>query len=291
MSKFTFLKVRIKFAAIIIAVISLCANFIAQPVSAIFSFDINVTDLHNLANQERKKAGIAPLKLDERLNAAAKAKAEHMTKYNYWDHYAPDGTSPWSFIKSNGYDYKTAGENLAEGFSYSSEVVAGWMNSPTHKANVLGDYTDVGYASLNSVILGEETTLVVAMYGDPKSDALITSATGSLVTVSTVVEKTDKNSVDVVPVLNTDNKPGLVKGIMASLPVSAYLSTSKDTKLIFMTIGVLILSIAIRFLLFKIHSRRGYDYIWFKKRPFFGSMILTASFLIATASSLGFVLL
>lgn len=291
MSKITFFRKVSKILLLSVVTISLCSTLFIQPVNAIYATDINVADLHLLANQEREKAGLAPLTLNAELSEAAQNKASHMIANNYWDHYAPDGTTPWSFIKASGYDYKTAGENLAEGFSYSSDVVAGWMNSPTHKANVLGDYADVGYASLIGVILGEETTLVVAMYGEPKSDASIASTTGSSVTVSTFVEKTYKNSVDVVSASNTDNKSGLVKGIMASLPVSAYISASKDTKLIFMAIGVLILSIAIRFLLFKIHSRRGYDYIWFRKRPIFGSMILLVSFFTAAISSLGFVLL
>jgi len=89
----------------------------------------------------------------------------HMITNNYWVHYAPDGTTPWLFIVSSGYQYKTAGENLAKGFDTSSGVVAGWMESPTHKANVLGDYTDVGFAVTNGILMGSETTLIVAMYG------------------------------------------------------------------------------------------------------------------------------
>lgn len=270
MSIFAFFSGRIKLLAMFIATISLCANFVTVPVGAAYALDVTTEDLHNLANQEREKAGLVSLNLNANLSEAAKAKAEHMMANNYWDHYAPDGTTPWSFIVASGYEYKVAGENLAKGFSYSSDVVNGWMNSPTHKANVLhGSYTDVGYAVLNGTILGEETTLVVAMYGVPKSDVAVAR--------SQAVTK--------------DSDPSQVKGVMSSLSVSAYISTSKDIKLLIMLIGVLVLFIAIRFLLFKTHSRRGYSYAWFKKRPIFGSVILLVSFLVATASSLGFALL
>jgi hypothetical protein len=301
MSKITFFRKVSKILLLSVVTISLCSTLFIQPVNAIYATDINVADLHLLANQEREKAGLASLTLNEQLNEAARNKANHMIANNYWDHYAPDGTTPWSFIKASGYDYKTAGENLAEGFSYSSDVVAGWMNSTTHKANVLKDsYADVGYAVLNGVLLGEKTTLVVAMYGTPKSYYVSPQAktSGSSVAVSMTVDETDENSgamvnsngsVDGITV--DTKKPGLVKGLMASLPVSVYVSTSKDMKLFIMTIGIIILLISIRFLLFSICNRRGVHYIWFRKRPVFGSMLLFVSFVIAMASSLGFAFL
>lgn len=302
MSKITFFRKVSKMLLLSIATISLCLAMFIQPVSAIYATDINVADLHSLANQEREKVGLALLSLSNQLSEAAQNKANHMIANDYWDHYAPDGTTPWSFIEDSGYDYKTAGENLAEGFSYSSDVVAGWMNSPTHKANVLKDsYVDVGYAVLNGTILGEKTTLVVAMYGTPKSYDVSSQAktVSSSVAVSMIVGESSENSgttlgnsngsVDGVVV--ETKKPGLVKGLMASLPVSAYLSTSKDMKLFIMTVGIIILFVSVRFLLFSICNRRGVHYIWLKKRPVSGSMLLFISFAFATASSLGFAFL
>lgn len=131
-----------------------------------YSISISVNELNNFSNQERSAVGLAPLSLNSQLNSAAYAKAQDMFADNYWAHIAPDGTEPWSFIINSGYDYTTAGENLAKNFSYSQGVVAGWMASEGHKANVLNaNYQDVGYAVVNGILLGEETTLVVAMYG------------------------------------------------------------------------------------------------------------------------------
>jgi hypothetical protein len=93
-------------------------------------------------------------------------KAAYMFEHNFWAHYAPDGTSPWYFIKNAGYEYEYAGENLAKGFSNSSDVVTAWMNSPTHRENVLSPkYQDIGFAVVEGKLLGEDTVLVVQMFG------------------------------------------------------------------------------------------------------------------------------
>jgi len=70
------------------------------------------------------------------------------------------------FIKSSGYTYALAGENLAKNFTDSGGVVNAWMASPTHRDNILkSGYRDVGFAIVNGVLNGEETTLVVQMFG------------------------------------------------------------------------------------------------------------------------------
>ncbi len=69
---------------------------------------------------------------------------------------------------SSGYQYEFAGENLAKNFIFSQAVVDAWMASPSHRENILrNDYTEVGYAIVNGVLNGEETTLVVQMFGKP----------------------------------------------------------------------------------------------------------------------------
>ncbi len=133
-----------------------------------YATNININDLFSISNQERSNNGLAALSLNSQLNSAALTKANDMFADNYWAHVAPDGTHPWSFIVASGYDYTSAGENLAKDFNTSAGVVNGWMNSPSHRANVLNaNYQDVGYAVVNGTLLGSETTLVVAMYGDP----------------------------------------------------------------------------------------------------------------------------
>ncbi len=67
-----------------------------------------------------------------------------MQANNYFEHTAPDGTTGWYFIGLTGYDYLTAGENLAASNEDASAVVNGWMNSPGHRANLLNPkFTEV----------------------------------------------------------------------------------------------------------------------------------------------------
>lgn len=88
----------------------------------------------------------------------------------YWAHTSPTGRDPWSFIVESGYTYLFAGENLARDFGDSKGVVEAWMNSSSHKDNLLNSrYQDVGFAVVNGKYNGYETTLVVQMFGTKPS--------------------------------------------------------------------------------------------------------------------------
>src|SRR3989344_6080585 len=128
--------------------------------------DIFVEDLITYTNEERQKEGIPPVVLNKELSEAAGAKAANMFAKDYWAHNAPDGTTPWVFIQKVGYDYVYAGENLAKDFNDSQGVVNAWMASPSHKENMLSHrYDEVGFAVVNGKLNGQETTLVVEMFG------------------------------------------------------------------------------------------------------------------------------
>lgn len=123
-------------------------------------------------NTQRTSHNRSQLTMDETLNKAAQAKAEDMAKRNYWSHKTPEGYEPWVFIDQAGYDYQKAGENLAYGFGSSLATVVGWMNSPSHRDNLLDEaYTQVGFgfANASSYQGTSEETIVVAMYGRPAS--------------------------------------------------------------------------------------------------------------------------
>lgn len=128
--------------------------------------DISSSDLLFFTNQKREANGLSDLKLDSELTQAAQQKANNMFANNYWAHIAPDGTTPWYFIKSSGYDYLYAGENLARGFNTAPDVVNAWMNSPTHRENMLSrNYDDVGFAVQTGTLTGSDTILVVEELG------------------------------------------------------------------------------------------------------------------------------
>lgn len=156
-----------------LVVITLLGMNLAQNVTAAHKFQvlgvstsISSSDVISLTNTQRANNGLPPLNTNSKLMSAAQAKAQDMFAKNYWAHYAPDGTSPWYWITATGYNYSTAGENLAKGFETSGGVVQGWMNSPGHRANILNtSFIDTGVAVMSGTLQGEATTLVVAMYG------------------------------------------------------------------------------------------------------------------------------
>ncbi len=134
--------------------------------------DINKDRILTLVNEARVQNGLAPLKMDSLLSQAAGLKAEDMFAKNYWAHFAPNGTSPWDFFNGVGYRYLYAGENLARNFATSDQVVTAWLNSPTHRANILnGNYKDIGLGIVNGKLDNEETTLVVEFFGTKQAIA------------------------------------------------------------------------------------------------------------------------
>jgi uncharacterized protein YkwD len=141
-----------------------------------YATDISADKLFNLTNNEREKGGLNKLTYNVKLQEAAQKKAENMFTNSYWSHYGPNGETPWQFILSSGYQYEYAGENLAKNFLFSEGVVQAWMNSPTHRDNIMREeYNEVGFAVVNGVLNGEETTLVVQMFAKP----LYASVTGN----------------------------------------------------------------------------------------------------------------
>lgn len=133
-----------------------------------YATDISTDALISLTNQKRAEAGLAPLNISPTLSAAAAGKAQDMFSKGYWAHIAPDGKTPWDFIKGAGYSYSHAGENLAKDFNDSGSVVNAWMDSPSHRENMLkNDYQEIGFAVVNGNLNGHETTLVVQMFGTP----------------------------------------------------------------------------------------------------------------------------
>lgn len=131
-----------------------------------YATDITVERILFLVNQKRMEANLPQLSLSTELSEAATKKASDMFAYGYWAHVSPTGVSPWSFINSSGYQYVYAGENLAKDFNTSEEVVNAWMNSTTHRGNILKpEYADIGLSVMNGNLQGQATTLVVQEFG------------------------------------------------------------------------------------------------------------------------------
>lgn len=128
--------------------------------------NISVQDLLDQTNKKRQENGVGPLTMDSQLVHAAQMKAEHMFAHNYWAHVAPDGTTPWVFIKNAGYEYLYAGENLARGFTTAPDTVNAWMASPSHRENLLSpNLKEIGFAVKSGTLTGTDTILVVQTFG------------------------------------------------------------------------------------------------------------------------------
>lgn len=137
-----------------------------------YATNTSVSGLLQETNSRRAANGKKTLTLNSQLNAAAQAKAQDMANRNYWSHTTPDGQSPWVFVSQAGYQYQKAGENLAYGFATSADTVSGWMNSPSHKDNMLdAAFSDVGFGIVNAADYQNSgpQTIVVALYGQPKT--------------------------------------------------------------------------------------------------------------------------
>ncbi len=131
-----------------------------------YAAQISPDEIVRLTNKQRHAGGLAAVNLDPQLSAAAAQKAADMFAKDYWAHVSSTGTQPWNFITQSGYEYRYAGENLARDFSDPSSVVSAWMNSPSHRENLLSDkYRDIGVAVIDGKLGGQDTTLVVQMFG------------------------------------------------------------------------------------------------------------------------------
>lgn len=120
-------------------------------------------------NQERLKAQKGELYESETLNKAAQQKLADMFAGDYWDHVGPKGQTAWDFIDATGYKYRLAGENLSRGYNRSDDVVTAWMNSPSHRENLLNTrFKEIGVAVGGGKIHGQSTTLMVQLFGDPQ---------------------------------------------------------------------------------------------------------------------------
>lgn len=138
------------------------------------SSEINQAALVALTNSARVAGGLGSLSVDQRLTNAAYAKAQDMFAKQYWAHYGPNGETPWQFVQAQGYAYSWAGENLAKGFSTNADVHNGWMASAAHREAILtGHYVNVGIAAVDGMLLGEQVTLVVQLFGTPVVQAQV----------------------------------------------------------------------------------------------------------------------
>jgi uncharacterized protein YkwD len=283
-----------------------------------YTSSISSSELHSLTNQERTKKGLKPLKTNSLLNNAANAKAKDMFKKDYWSHTSPDGKEFWVFVSEAGYAYKTCGENLAKGFSTSAGVINAWMGSSGHRANILNSsYVEAGYAVMNGTLQGEETTLVVAIYGAPKASPPPAPAPSPAPTSPTPTapsapaprqtetqtapkpeqkpapKPTEAAKEEPVAVATDDKgQPNEVTQTAEPTPelkppTFSYSSLNWGQRAsLFLLSGLMFLNIMKHTIIWR-HQRRGYKHIWLRSHPIAQASLLFFAAVITVSSSIG----
>jgi uncharacterized protein YkwD len=97
-------------------------------------------------NRARADAKLPSLAVSPKLQAAALEHARDMAQHGKITHEGSDGSKATDRITAQGYQYRRAGENIAAGLFSIGELMKGWMNSPPHKRNILGSFSQIGVA-------------------------------------------------------------------------------------------------------------------------------------------------
>ena len=127
-----------------------CPSADVQPSAGNLSSVAEAT--HCLLNEERTARGLTPTRSNMRLRRASRSYSRRMVAESFFSHVAPDGQGLRARLRLARYitpdDGYVVGENLAWASGTSSTpraIVASWMASPGHRANVLHPrYTEIG---------------------------------------------------------------------------------------------------------------------------------------------------
>jgi uncharacterized protein YkwD len=97
-------------------------------------------------NRLRAEAKLPPLAISTKLTAAAERHARDMAAHEKMAHKGSDRSSAIDRIKAEQYPYRRAGENIAAGRFNTERLMKGWVDSPHHKKNILGSFSQIGVA-------------------------------------------------------------------------------------------------------------------------------------------------
>ena len=163
-----------------------------------------------LVNEQRAAQGLAPLKLSDELCDAANVRAKEIR--SVFSHTRPNGKSCFTALKEKGISYTYAAENIAYGQRTPEAVMASWMNSSGHRANILSkkaEYIGIGVTYQNGTYYwtqffasgkgmtgnaaAEPSTQTTASGNNCKGSACKTGKTAYLDTVCRILKKLGYN--------------------------------------------------------------------------------------------------
>lgn len=231
-----------------LVIFQIVLNFVPKLGPSVLGYAANISpaEVINLTNQKRAEVGLAPLNENSALSAAAQAKGADMLNKGYWAHVAPDGTTPWNFFTDFGYKYRYAGENLARDFSSASSAVDAWMNSPTHRENILNPkYKEIGIGVVEGNLAGIDTTIIVQFFGAPYVDTVpaipVAKATESI--PNALESGPSKEKTNTSDNVRPDSSEVLMSGSSGKL--NPWISPFATTKNVSFAIVVVLLSVLI----------------------------------------------
>jgi len=140
--------------------IFLCPNFA-------FASEITEKNIIELTNIERSKNNLNELKINTILTDAAYEKGKYIFETQTFAHNI-NGIKFSNWVKDKKYEYSYVGENLAIDFSTSEGAISAWLDSPTHRKNILNErYDEIGVAVLRGNFDKNGTTLIVQIFASP----------------------------------------------------------------------------------------------------------------------------
>lgn len=184
----------------------------------VLGVNIATSVLVDLTNESRVAHNESPLVRDATLDTAATLKATDMVQNSYFSHDSPTGVTPWHWFNMAGYSFLYAGENLAVNFTESADVQKAWLDSPTHRENLLNvHFKEIGMAAMEGVYKGAPTIFIVQMFGTKAQAKEVTAvqvAPATSLPVQSGATTTKKEEF----AIETTKSPGEVKGEADELP-------------------------------------------------------------------------
>jgi hypothetical protein len=132
-------------------------------------------EIVSLVNTARTNHGLPQLVTNIKLSQAASAKLDDMFTKQYFAHFSPENRSPWDFFRAQEYRYLAAGENLAMNFASAQDAHVAFMQSATHRANILHSaFTEIGVAVRQGEYEKRPTIFIAEYFGRPRGTPPVT---------------------------------------------------------------------------------------------------------------------
>lgn len=162
----------------LVAVKVIVVGFVGLYAGQVQQSSVNPDNIVRLTNSVRQQNKLLPLTVNSSLTKAAASKAQDMINQHYFAHISPSRVTPWYWFKKAGYSYAYAGENLAIDFIQSEDVVQAWLDSPSHRQNLLSNrFKEIGVATASGEINGAQSIVVVQMFGAPVTKPVVKRVT------------------------------------------------------------------------------------------------------------------